>query len=222
VTSNSLADYKIRKSKADILQYNATNSRDSEQSSLFAECAAVLACAALERYMNDVLEEYCISFNETSIDDLSSGRKRYLLRHVALRMEKKASVFSSKQQPLPTECEDLIRFVNECSDAVENPSSWSHFSDFGMLGEGSTTPEKIISTLRAFDSSGRQFADYLEELGHDRGSIMQSLTQLVDTRHNTAHALKGSSPPSSSDTEIWIKASAILVSSIDSFLGFTA
>jgi hypothetical protein len=202
------------------MQSMALSSLDSTLSSLYAECAAVLACAALERYMNDVLEEYCTSFNETSWDDLSPGRQRYLLRHVALRMESKSGSFSANQQLKSSDCADLIRLVNECSDALVNPSTWPYFSDFGMFGEGSSSPDKIISILRAFDSDGRSIANYLEESGHDRSSIMQSLSQLVDTRHATAHAIKGSSPPSSSDTEIWINASAILVQAIDSFLGF--
>ncbi len=219
--SNAYSDYNVRKFKVDVMQAMALSSLDSTLSSLYAECAAVLACAALERYMNDVLEEYCTSFNETSWDDLSPGRQRYLLRHVALKMERKSVSFSTAQQPAPSDCADLIRFVNECSEALANPSTWRYFSDFGIFGEGSSSPDKITSILRAFDSEGRSIADYLEESGHDRSSIMQSLKQLVNTRHATAHAIKGSSPPSSSDTEIWITASVILVRSIDSFLGFS-
>ncbi len=202
------------------MQSKALESLDATLSSLYAECSAVLACAALERYMNDVLEEFCTSFCETSWDDLSPGRQRYFLRHVALRMEKKSRSFSNAQQLTPSDCTDLIRLVKECSEALKNPSTWRYFSDFGMFGEGTSSPEKIVSILRAFDSDGRSIADYLEEVGHDRRSIMQSLSQLVDTRHATAHAIKGSSPPGSTDTEIWIKASAMLVQTIDRFLGF--
>jgi hypothetical protein len=220
VASNAYSDYNVRKSKVDVMQSMAISSLDPALSSLYAECAAVLACAALERYMNDVLEEYCTSFNETSWDDLSPGRQRYLLRHVALKMERKSGSFSTAQQLTQSDCTDLIRFVNECSQALANPSTWHYFSDFGMFGEGSSSPKKIICILRAFDSDGRSIAHYLEESGHDRNSIMQSLTQLVNTRHATAHAIKGSSPPSSSDTETWINASATLVQTIDSFLGF--
>lgn len=221
MASNALSDYNIRKFKIDAMQSMASASLDSNMSSLYAECAAVLACAALERYMNDVLEEYCASFSETTWSDLSPGRERYLLRHIALRMEQKSENFTASQQPSQSDCDGLIRFIDECSKALLNPSAWRYFSDFGMFGEGSSSPSKIISTLKAFDSDGRSLTVYLEELGHDRASIMQSLTQLVDTRHAVAHALRGSSPPSSSDTEIWINASAVLVESIDSFLGFS-
>lgn len=173
MASNAYSDYKVRKSKVNAMQSMAISSLDSTLSSLYAECAAVLACAALERYMNDVLEECCTNFNETSWDDLSPGRQRYLLRHIALRMENKSGTFSTAQQLKPSDCTDLIRLVNECSEALANPSTWHYFSDFGIFGEGSSSPEKIISILRAFDSNGRSIADFLEESGNDRSSIMQ-------------------------------------------------
>lgn len=220
MSSNAFADYAIRKAKVDYFQTIASTSLDAEQASLYAECAAVLACAALERYLNDVLEEYCAAFNETSWGDLSPGRQRYLLRHVAIRMQHKSSGFTAISQPSPSECAGLVRFAKECCEAMDNPSTWRHFSDFGMFGEGSSSPSKIVSVLRAFDSDGRSITTYIDDVGHDCAAVMQSLTQLVDTRHATAHALKGSSPPSPSDTGIWINASFALVGAIDAFLGF--
>lgn len=221
MSSNAFSDYNVRKVKVDKMQKMASTSLDSSESSLYAECAVVLACAALERYMNDILEEYCSSFNETSWSELSIGRQRYLLRHVASRMNLKSGSFSAAQQPTESDCNDLIRFVSECSNALANPSTWRYFADFGMFGEGSVLPEKIIATMRAFDSKGRNFAQYLEDLGYDRSSVFQSLRQLVETRHAVAHAAKGSSPPGSADTLVWINASHILVKSIESFLGFS-
>jgi len=220
VSSNAFSDYAIRKAKVDYVQSNALTSLDPEHASLYAECAAVLACAALERYLNDVLEEYCAAFNETSWGDLSPGRQRYLLRHVALRMQQKSGSFTAISQPSPSECAGLMRFAKECCDALNNPSTWRHFSDFGIFGEGSSSPDKIVSILRAFDSEGRNITTYIDDVGHDYRAVMQSLAQLVDTRHATAHAIKGSSPPSPSDTGIWIDASFALVGAIDAFLGF--
>ena len=218
--SNALGDFHIRIEEVNLLLDSGTKSRNSREASMYAKCAVVLACAALERYMNDILEESCGKFNEQTWCDLSQGRQRYLLRHLALKMDERALAFTGKNQPEQSDCQTLMNFVRVCNEALVNPSSWPYFTDFGMFGEGTNAPGKIDAVLRAFDSNGRSLYDFINGNGENLSRVLPGLSQLVQTRHATAHALKGSTPPGPTDSIEWVGCAVTMAMSVDAFLGF--
>lgn len=218
--SDALGDFLVRTEEVDSLLASARDSLNSQQASMYAKCSVVLACAALERFMNDVLEEACRNFGEESWSELSDGRQRYLLRHVALKMSERAGFFTGKGQPDESDCDTLIRFLRACGDALENPSTWTYFSDFGMFGEGTNAPEKIDALLKAFDAQGRSLYRFIEDSGEDLSRLLPGLQQLVEARHAAAHALKGSMPPGPSDAGEWAGCALTMANMVDSFLGF--
>ncbi|BAL22357.1 HEPN domain-containing protein [Azoarcus sp. KH32C] len=216
--SNSLEDFRFRMEEVSSLLNSAQGSQDPRNASMYAKCAIVLACAALERYMNDVLEEFCSSFNEQSWQELSQGRQRYLLRHIALKMEERATAFTRRNQVEASDCDALIRFVRCCGSAVENPSNWSYFSDFGIFGEGTSAPDRIDAVVRAFDSNGRSLYGFMEACGEDRRRVLSGLQQLVEARHAAAHALKGTTPPGPEDGIEWVRSAVVVAECVDRFL----
>jgi hypothetical protein len=219
MASDSLDDFRVRMSEVDFLLASATGSMDATSAATFAKCAVVLACAAVERYMNDVLEEACRGFNEKDWDDLSDGRRRYLMRHIALRMTDRAGNFTEKAAPSEADCDALASFLRLCTAALDDPSSWDDFSDFGIFGEGTNAPNKIDAVLRAFDSDGRSVYKFMEESGVDLARVLSGLTQLVEARHGAAHALKGVAVPSPSDAVEWVGCARTTVDHVDEFLG---
>lgn len=220
VSSDSLSDFQVRKSEFDALLTSAQESLDPATASIYSKCAVVLACAALERFMNDVLEEACRNFSEQGWDELSDGRKRYLLRHVALKMSERAGTFAGKSQPEESDCDAFFRFVRACSDALDDPSTWTYFSDFGMFGEGTNAPDRIDAVLRAFDSDGRSVYKYIADSGEDLSSLLPGLQALVEARHGAAHALKGATAPGPSEALEWVGCAVVVATRVDEFLGF--
>jgi len=220
VPSYALGDFEVRKSEFDSLLTLAAESLDPQSATMHSKCAIVLACAAFERYMNDVLEEACSNFDETSWKDLSPGRQRYLLRHMALAMSERAGSFTGKTQIDESDCDKLTKFVRACDETLDDPSTWQYFSDFGLFGEGTKAPDKIDSVLRAFDSDGRSLYAYIKDSGVDLSSLIPGLQQLVDARHGAAHALKEFTPPGPSDAAEWVDCAVTMAQKVDSFLEF--
>jgi hypothetical protein len=222
MSSDAFEDFGVRMSEVRVLLNAAQECLVPTNASTYAKSAIVLACASVERYMNDVLEEMCRNFDEENWHDLSEGRQRYLLRHIALRMRDRAEVFANKATPSEADCEALASVVRECREALDDPSTWDYFADFGIFGEGSSAPDKIDAVLRAFETDGRSVHRYMKDEGVDLARVLSGLTQLVEARHGAAHALKGAVDPGPLDAAEWVECAATVVSHVDSFLGFAA
>lgn len=220
MTSDALKDFQVRKDEFDALLTVARDSRDPTAAAMYSKCAIVLACAALERYMDDVIKEVCRNFDEQTWTDLSEGRQRYLLRHMALKMSERANVFIEKNRVVESDCEHLAEFVRTCGIALDNPSTWMYFSDFGIFGEGTNAPNKIDAVLKAFDSDGRSLYKFIEDFGEDIGLLLRNLQQLVDARHSAAHAKKGADSPGPSDASVWVGCAVTMAEKVDEFLRF--
>jgi hypothetical protein len=220
--SDALVDFRYRMQEPGDLLSQARLSMRPRDASMYTKCAIVLAAAALERYMNDVLEEACREIKESSWQDLSEGRQRYLLRHVAIKMAERAQLFVDKGHASPSDCAALVRFVEACREAVVDPSTWTYFSDFGLFGEGTNAPEKIDAVLRAFDAAGRGLYAFMEDRGAELPRVIPGLKQLVDARHGAAHALTGIEAPGPTDGEEWIGCASIVAEEVDVFLDFAS
>src|SRR4051812_28824641 len=80
MASEAYKDYALRMKEPVFLIRLSFRTPNPADSSALSKAAAVLAAAALERYLNDVLHEYCREIAATRWDDLSEGQKAYLLR----------------------------------------------------------------------------------------------------------------------------------------------
>lgn len=220
MSSSALEDFDYRMREANRLIDTALGTLNPDEAATHAKCAVVLAAAALERYMNDVLAEACTQFAETDWESLSEGRERYLLRHMALEMVSRAGVFVDKTAPLPSDCGKLKKFITACGAALDDPSTWAYFREFGLFGEGTNAPDRIDGVLKAFDVQGRSFCDYIEDTGNDRRRILSGLTQLVDARHAVGHAIPGAQPPGPTDCREWLTCAEVIAALVDMFLGY--
>ncbi len=84
--------------------------------------------------------------------------------------------------------------------------------------DGAGAPEKINAVIRDFDVGRDNFFDSLEKHAVGKNAFVRALSELIEARHNAAHAKPGTDP-SPSDAKGWIVSSYWLVRAIDSYIG---
>lgn len=210
-------DYQQRLKGATRLLRSASSSSDPLLATAAAKGAIVLAAAAMERFMNDALRESCQLSKWTSFDQLSESHQAYLCTQIARRIAKfdsrdgEVRAFNAEQRV------KLRGALDECTQALANPSLWQHSPDFGMFMDGTGAPEKINAVIRDFDPGAKSFLDTLDARAPGKAAMIRALKELVDARHNAAHA-KTATDPSPSDAKTWIVSSYWFTRAIDAHL----
>lgn len=220
MSSDAYADFVFRFRRTALLVRLARSGSDPETATVSAQGAVVLAAAALERYINDVLREATERIKVDSWDQLATGHKNLLTLQVATHLRGILQDFPQSGKVKDKRQGSLRKAVETCAGAFESPKSWPHFREYGLFLEAATEPDRLIAALRTFDLLERDFGSYVEEIGHDRRALFSSLTELIDARHAAAHALPDRMPPSPGDVQLWVIRSASLVRAIERFLGF--
>lgn len=185
--------------------FSASEGSDSNPvlASAAAKGAVVLVAAALERFMNDALRQACQRLKISDYDHLSDGQKSYLCAQIARRIGAFATEDGDYRGFNQARRESLAVAVQECASALSNPSRWQHMPDFGLFLDGAAAPDRIAAVLRDFDPQLTDVYGDLDSRAGGRGVILSALSQLIDARHDAAHA-KSQSSPSPSDARIWI------------------
>lgn len=182
-----------------------------------AKGAIVLAAAAVERYMNDSLRQACQRLRVTDYSELSEAQQSYLCSQIAKRIGSFLSDNGDYRHFNANRRTSLRSAVDECFSAFNDPSSWPHIPEFGLFLDGAAAPNKISAVLRDFDPNNDDVFSPLETRAIGKAMALNALTQLVDARHDAAHA-KSHSMPSPSDAKAWIVNSIWIVRLVESFL----
>jgi len=216
--SFAYGDYSQRMREAVLLIRNALESKSPIVASATTKGAAILAAAALERYMNDVVVEECRKLKVSQWSELTEGHKRYLTRQIARLLYKHSS--DARRNRGEEGARDKLRnSVGDCERAFQSPQTWPNFPAFGAFMKGQASAEKIIKLLKMFDAHNRDFGQFLRTRGADVRALFTGLTQLVNTRHAAAHALRGTTQPSPRDVQTWIVLSWRLTRQVEAYLG---
>lgn len=168
-----------------------------------AKGAVVLVAAALERFMNDALRQACQRLKVSDYEHLSDGQKSYLCAQIARRIGAFATADGDYRGFNQVRRESLALAIRECASALNDPSLWQHMPDFGLFLDGAAAPERIAAVLRDFEPRLVDVYVDLDSRAGGRGVILRALSQLIDARHDAAHA-KSQSSPSPSDARTWI------------------
>jgi hypothetical protein len=215
--SAAYLDYLERYRQAVALLLATRNSSDPVLAGAGAKGAIVLAAAALERFMNDAVRQACQRLTVLNYAELSPGQQSYLCAQIARRI----GVFGDDRGDYRNFNEQrrsaLRNAVGECMAAFNDPSTWQHISEFGLFLDGAAAPAKIASILRDFAPDGPDVYIPLDERGSGRATALRLLSQLVDARHDAAHA-KSMSVPSPSDAQSWIANSFWIARLVEFFL----
>lgn len=213
----AFADYQQRFRGLTALLRAALEAEDPVLATASAKGAIVLAAAAVERFMNDALRQACQRMQVDRYDSLSESQQAYLSAQVARRI----AMFDNEDGAIKSFNADrrqkLRAAIVECAEAFNNPSAWPHMPDFGMFMDGTGAPEKINAVIKDFDPERRSFFDELDRRPAGRAAFIRALTELVDARHNAAHA-KPATDPSPSDARGWIVSSYWLTRAIEGYL----
>lgn len=167
--------------------------------------------------MNDALRQACQRIQIDQFDQLSEGQQAYLCAQVARRIaafdngDSEIRAFSVERR------EKLKVAVNECAEAFRDPSAWPHMPDFGMFMDGAAAPAKINAVLKDFDPERGDFLETLDQKSIGKAPLIRALTELIDARHNAAHA-KPATDPSPSDARGWIVSSYWLMRAVETWL----
>lgn len=217
--SLAYSDFQVRSREVTYLLRGALRADDPAKSATLSKAACVLSAAALERYVNDVLLENCRKLSVETWDELTPGHQRFLLGQMAEVAKLAGERLAEDPAPDSRPRKRFERIIDECSAAFRQPSSWAHFPNYGMFMDGSAEPDKVNRIFKLFDAEGRNFFDYVETRGADRKALFTGVSQLINARHATAHALPDT-PPGSTDVRTWVVLTISLVRFVEAFLGF--
>jgi hypothetical protein len=217
--SAAYRDYASRMVEPRVLVRDALEAREATRAAALSKGAAVLAAAALERYINEVIVELCGKVAATEWKDLTEGQQRYMARQISRALYVPVRAVHRKGEDTRSRRDRLQKVVQRCATGFDDPSSWKHSAEYGLFMDGAAEPEKIQAALRDFDSGGRKLFDFVDQRSGDRAAIARSVSSLITARHQAAHALRGvASGPT--DVRAWIVLSLILVRHIEAYLGF--
>jgi hypothetical protein len=222
VRTDAYGDYVVRLREAiTVLEVGLASERPSLASAT-AKSAAVLATAALERFVNDTVVHTCARIMKASWTSLSLGHRRYLCRQMARRLEPIVRSIAGDEQ-LSDEAAGRFRgLLADCGSAFENPSSWRDHQAFGLFTNAANEPERLNRIVSEFGPDGSTLFTWMEVQGRSVGVFARALSDLVEARHGAAHALAGSPAPGPKDAQAWIVLSFWLVRSIEAFLSTTS
>jgi|GEM_PF-2651649 len=217
--SEAYGDYRTRLRQATRLLKHGKASSDATLSAACSKGAVVLAAAALERFMNDVIVQACRKLNVATWAELSEGHRSYFVDQMARRLRSRVkAILEDDKKGLESERMRLKNTVQLCADAFDNPSKWPHSTEFGMFMEGTKAPKDINAILRSVHSQGADFFDRLEQHPRGKAAFVSGLTELINARHAAAHAIADRADPSPGDVEIWLVLSFYLAREIDLYL----
>lgn len=216
--SPAYLDFVARLREAIILVRIARCSTNADVAAACSKSAAVLLAAALERYVNSVLEFRCQKIVEIRWDQIPVGVQKLLCIQISRRLRDITDQFKAAADMTVSRQRRLRRVVTEAERAFQDPSSWRHFPEFGMFMEGLSVPDRLNSVLRDFHPEGESLFDTLEDQGQNRSAIARSLTDLIETRHAVAHALPTRGAPSPNDVSGWVVICFLMVRSIELYL----
>src|SRR5690606_7435724 len=182
-----------------------------------AKGAVVLAAAALERFMNDAVRQACQRLRRSDFSTLSDAQKSYLCAQIARRVASFADDDGDYRRFNESRRLALQSAIKECASAFEDPSTWQHIPDFGLFMDGAAAPDKVAAVLRDFSPEQDDVYVALDARPSGRATSLRALTQLVDARHDAAHA-KSLTIPSPSDAQSWIVNSFWITRLVEAFL----
>lgn len=215
--SSAFLDYQQRFRGFVPLLRVAFDTRDPMLASASAKGAIVLAAAAAERYMNDALRQACHRLKVEEYDHLSEGQQAYICAQIARRI----AIFDKNDEMVSSFNADrrarLKAAIQECAEAFSKPSAWPHMPEFGIFMDGAAAPSKINSVIKDFDPGRGDLFSRLDARASGRAPFIRALTELIDARHNAAHA-KPATDPGPSDAQSWIVSSYWLVRAIETML----
>lgn len=181
--------------------------------------AAVLAAAALERYLNDVITEAAKRLAAARWEDLTEGQQQYLALQMAGALYVSSRPIYRKNDLVNRRRQRLRKAVNRCQQAFGSPAAWPLIRQYGMFVRGSAEAPRIDGMLKRFDPAGRGFLEFCEQRGRDKATLVSGLTSLIEARHRAAHALGGTTWPGTTDVRAWVRTSIVVARQIDAFLG---
>lgn len=216
--STAYADYAARLRELLRLLRLGLASSDPLEAAACAKGTTVLSAAALERYVNDVVRLLSKRLAVDKWDELPEGPRSYLIRKIASNLASTLDGVGSEGL-VPDKTQKRIReALLRASKAVEDPSQWAPTPDYGLFMRGAAEPDKLNRFLRAFDPQGRSFYDQLDQRGRDRAAMLRALSELIEARHDTAHALSERADPSPRDVQGWVVLTFWLVRGIERFV----
>jgi hypothetical protein len=217
--SEAYGDYRTRLRQATRLLKHGKASADATLAVACSKGAVVLAAAALERFMNDVIAQACRRLNVPNWTQLSEGHKAYFVDQMARRLRwRVTAILDENKKGLESERMKLKNAVQLCADAFNDPRKWPHSTEFGTFMEGAAAPNKINGILRSVHSEGADFFERLEQHPTGKAVFLSGLTELIDARHAAAHALADRADPSTGDAQAWLVLSFWLAREIDVYL----
>ena len=215
--SGAYLDYVERYAEVSALLRVARSAKDARLASAAAKGAIVLAAAALERYVNDAIRQACARVKIARYELLSEAQQGYLCSQIARRLATFDRADGDYRSFDAARRESLRQALTDSLDAMADPSKWQHSPDFGLFMDGAAAPTKIASVLRDFDPSSQDIFAPLDQRPLGRGAVLRSLSQLVDARHDAAHA-KTLAMPSPTDAQGWAVAAFWVARLIETFL----
>lgn len=217
--TEAYGDYRQRLREALALLRIALNPGELDVSAGCSKGSIVLAAAALERYLNDVIGHLCKAIVSNKWSDLPAGQRRYLVKQMARRLEAVVGpLLRTEDLPDEGKSQKLRSAVEECGAAFLDPGQWSYHPEFGIFRHGKDVCGRIPALLQQFSATNRSPYESLDERGWERSVFLRALEQLIDARHGVAHALPDSSAPSPKDAQAWIVLSFWLVRRFDSYI----
>lgn len=217
--SEAYGDYRTRLRQATRLLRHGKASSDATLAAACSKGAVVLAAAALERFMNDVIAEACRRLNVATWAELSEGHRTYFADQMARRLRRRVNaILDEGGAKLESERTKLQKAVALCTEAFSDPSKWPHSTEFGMFMDGAAAPNKINGILRSVHRQGADFFTRLENHPLGKSVFLSGLTELIDARHAAAHALPDRADPSPGDAQAWLILSFWLAREIDIYL----
>ncbi len=216
--TGAFRDYTYRFREAVLLLRIALLSSIPATASAAAKGATVLAAAALERFINDAINQACRRISARSWDDLPEGQKKYLCQLMARRMSNASQVVLDANDTFAKKQQSFRKATEECLEGFSDPSAWDHHPEYGLFSDAKAEPDRLDRILRNFDPQDRSFYEFLSGDVSQRAEYLNALKQLIDARHGVAHALPASTPPWPTDVKSWLVASFWLARRIEAFL----
>lgn len=211
-------DFCIRLKEAIFVVRRALGSNSAPEAAAFSKSATVLIAAALERYVNEVLNHAYSRLHVSTWDELPDFAQRHLVGQIAMRLRPTIEAVDSSASVTKSRCRKLRELIEEAAGALSDPSSWPHSPEFGMFMDGAAAPDKINAVLRGFNAEGKTLFEFLAGRGWDLAFLGRALTDLVDARHAVAHAIPDRAPPGPKDSSRWGVVAFIIVRGIESYL----
>ncbi len=216
--SPAYLDFAIRLREVILLVHLAKDSDEPEIAAACSKSAAVLLAAALERYVNAALEHMCQEIRVVEWGKLPIGVQRFFCTQISRRLRSATKEIDSAGDVTKKREKRLRQAVIEAEVAFRDPSTWTHFPEFGVFMEGAAAPERLNAVLKNFHPEGTALFEVLEERGQDRSSLGRSLTDLIETRHAVAHAIPDRSVPSPKDVSAWVVVTFIIARGVEEYL----